>query len=435
MQYATLDGHKSMPSHTGQRAECPSCGGEVLSKCGNINIHHWAHLSGKECDPWVEHETEWHREWKNQFPPECREVTIHSTDSDEFHRADVCLPNGKVIEFQHSTIPDHVVLAREDFYTKYANGITWVVDGAEFMKRWVKFPWHRWVNDRHTPSWNCPFDEVYTGSMKSGFYAEQSSMAKKGTVKWFDEYKGYGFIATENSWRGLFVHHSDISTGASTFVCLDGIERKYLNAGQTVEFEVGQTEKGPCAKQVVGISGKQYDTYKPLEVRCGPDFPEVAPEMLKPVRWPHARKPWGISQQPVYFDSGKRKLTPEKPMITVKKVERALDMVGERTNSPTNPFPGDVNIDGIEHRRWFNSLEYALYECGFRHSGKEHGHVVKYDGYKDSDIFEFLGTVNGGKDRENLSIVSSRPCLQLPKYIVGRFRPFNDVLTELSSSC
>ncbi len=230
----------------------------------------------------------------------------------------------------------------------------------------------------------------------------------------------------------MFVHHSDISTGAAGTFVWDGIERNYLHAGQTVEFEVGQTEKGPCAKQVVGISDKQYDIYKPLEIRCGPDFPEVAPEMLKPVRWPHARKPWGISQQPVYFDSGKRKLTPEKPMITVKKVARALDMVGERTNSPTNPFPGDVNIDGSEHRRWFKSLERALYECGFRHSGKEHGHVVKYDGYKDSDIFEFLGTVNGGKDRENLSVVSSRPCLQLPKYIVGRFRPFNDVLAELS---
>ena len=348
MQYATLDGSKSMPSHTGQRAECPGCGGEVLSKCGNINIHHWAHISGEDCDPWAEAETEWHREWKNQFPPEYREVTIHSTDSDEFHRADVCLPNGKVIEFQHSTLPDDVILAREDFYTKYANGIIWVVDGAEFMDRWVKFPWHKWVHDQHTRSWNCPFDEVYTGSMSSGFYAEQ------------------------------------------------------------------------------------YDKYEPLTIRCDLNFPEVAPELLKPVRWPHARKPWGYSQQPVYFDSGKRKLTPEKPMITARRGERALDMVGKRTNSPTNPFPGDVNVDGLEHRRWFRTLESALYECGFRHSGNEYGHIVKYNGYKDSDIFEFLGTVNAGKNRQSTRI-NSRPSLQLPKYIVGRFRPFDDVLATLNS--
>ena len=347
MQYANLDNHKSMPSHTGQRASCPSCDGEVLSKCGNINIHHWAHMSGGDCDPWAEHETEWHREWKNLFPPECREVTIRSTDSDEFHRADVCLPNGKVIEFQHSTIPEHVVLAREDFYTKYANGITWVVDGSEFMKRWVKFPWHQWVRDWHNP-WNCPFDEVYTGSMNSGFYAEQ------------------------------------------------------------------------------------YGKYEPLTVRCDLDFPEVAPELLKPVRWPHARKPWGYSQQPVYFDSGKRKLTPETPMITAKEETRPLPIAGKARNSPDYPFPGDVDVEGYEYRRWFGTLGAALHECGFRHSGKEQGHVVKYNGYKDSDIFEFLGTANGGIDRENLSVVSSRPCLQLPKYIVGRFRPFDDVLSKLT---
>jgi len=365
MQYAILDGNKSMTSHTGQRAECPSCGGEVLSKCGNINIHHWAHLSGKECDPWVEHETEWHREWKNQFPPECREVTIRSTDSDEFHRADVCLPNGKVIEFQHSTIPDHVVLAREDFYTKYANGITWVVNGTEFMKRWVKFPWHQWVEDWHNP-WNCPFDEVYTGSMKSGFYAPYTS----------------GKVVFGNPYR-----------------------------------------KGVLPR---------YDKYEPLKVRCDADFPLVPPELLKPVRWPHARKPWGISQQPVYFDSGKRSQKPEVPMVSSKEETRPLPIAGEARNSPDFPFPGDVDVDGYEYRRWFGTLGAALHECGFRHSGKEHGHVVKYNGYKDSDIFEFLGTANGGKDRENLSVVSSRPCLQLPKYIVGRFRPFNDVLAELS---
>jgi len=347
MQYATLENHKSMPSHTGQRASCPSCDGEVLSKCGNINIHHWAHISGGDCDSWSEHETEWHREWKNQFPPECREITIRSTDSDEFHRADVCLPNGKVIEFQHSSLPDDVILAREDFYSKYANGIVWVVDGAEFMKRWVKRPWHQWVNDPHTRSWNCPFDEVYTGSMVSGFYAEE------------------------------------------------------------------------------------YDRYEPLTVRCDEYFSPIAPELLKPVRWPHARKPWGISQQPVYFDSGKRKLTPETPMVSSKYMARPLPIAGKARDSEDYPFPGDVDVDGYEYRRWFRTLEAALILCGKRHSGKEYGHLVKYGGYKDSDIFEFLGTVNGGKNRENKSVISSRPCLQLPKYIVGRFRPFDDVLSEL----
>ncbi|MDP6095587.1 MAG: cold-shock protein [Gammaproteobacteria bacterium] len=66
----------------------------------------------------------------------------------------------------------------------------------------------------------------------------------KGTVKWFNAGKGFGFIAPEDGGKDLFVHHSDIEAGG---------DYATLNDGQTVEFEVGQTEKGPCAKKVVGL--------------------------------------------------------------------------------------------------------------------------------------------------------------------------------------
>ena len=66
----------------------------------------------------------------------------------------------------------------------------------------------------------------------------------KGTVKWFTAEKGCGFIAPEDGGKDLFVHHSDIQAGGGYST---------LNDGQAVEFEVGQTEKGPCAKQVIGV--------------------------------------------------------------------------------------------------------------------------------------------------------------------------------------
>ena len=62
-----------------------------------------------------------------------------------------------------------------------------------------------------------------------------------GTVKWFDAGKGYGFITPEDGSKDLFVHHSEIQT--------DGYAT--LNDGQTVEYEVGQGQKGPCATKVV----------------------------------------------------------------------------------------------------------------------------------------------------------------------------------------
>ena len=62
----------------------------------------------------------------------------------------------------------------------------------------------------------------------------------KGTVKWFNNKKGYGFLAVENG-DDVFVHFSAIQD--------DGY--KSLEEGQAVEFEVETDGKGPRAKNVV----------------------------------------------------------------------------------------------------------------------------------------------------------------------------------------
>ena len=64
----------------------------------------------------------------------------------------------------------------------------------------------------------------------------------QGTVKWFSDQKGFGFISQENG-EDVFVHHSAI-TG-------DGF--KTLAEGQAVEFELGQGPKGPRAENVVKL--------------------------------------------------------------------------------------------------------------------------------------------------------------------------------------
>lgn len=65
----------------------------------------------------------------------------------------------------------------------------------------------------------------------------------KGTVKWFNADKGFGFITNDEDGKDLFVHHSEIQA--------DGF--KTLRDGQKVEFEVGQGQKGPCANKVRAI--------------------------------------------------------------------------------------------------------------------------------------------------------------------------------------
>lgn len=65
----------------------------------------------------------------------------------------------------------------------------------------------------------------------------------QGSVKWFNGEKGFGFIAQDEGGPDVFVHYSEIS----------GSGFKSLDEGQRVEFEVGQGQKGPQAKDVRAI--------------------------------------------------------------------------------------------------------------------------------------------------------------------------------------
>jgi cold shock protein len=69
-------------------------------------------------------------------------------------------------------------------------------------------------------------------------------MAIQGTVKWFNDAKGFGFISREGG-PDVFVHYSGIEGGGF----------KSLAEGDQVEFEIVQGEKGPQASNVRKVSG------------------------------------------------------------------------------------------------------------------------------------------------------------------------------------
>ena len=68
-------------------------------------------------------------------------------------------------------------------------------------------------------------------------------MRTTGTVKWFNDAKGFGFITPEGGQKDCFVHYSAIQ----------GNGFKSLQEGDRVEFEIVQGQKGPAAENVVKV--------------------------------------------------------------------------------------------------------------------------------------------------------------------------------------
>lgn len=134
MQYAFVDDERC-EAFQGGRGNCPTCGAGMLAKCGPRVIHHWAHEGRRDCDPWWENETNWHREWKNMFPEVCREVS-HTAPNGEIHRADIKTPTGIYIEVQHSSMTDAERVSRESFY----KNLVWVIDGKPFLANFDIYP-------------------------------------------------------------------------------------------------------------------------------------------------------------------------------------------------------------------------------------------------------------------------------------------------------
>jgi hypothetical protein len=125
MLVASKNGMRVRPSKTGERAGCPVCGAEVVSRCGEINVWHWAHRAIAGCDPWIEAETEWHSNWKSLVPENWIEIVI---EKDGRRRcADIRLPNGRVVKLQRAPLSPEEIRDYERFF----GDMVWIFDVRE----------------------------------------------------------------------------------------------------------------------------------------------------------------------------------------------------------------------------------------------------------------------------------------------------------------
>jgi CspA family cold shock protein len=88
------------------------------------------------------------------------------------------------------------------------------------------------------------------------------SERQTGTVKWFNQGKGFGFIELDGGGKDVFVHYSSIV----------GEGYRNLDEGQRVEFTVEDTPKGPQAVQVVGLDTERLSESLPGESLSGGNY-------------------------------------------------------------------------------------------------------------------------------------------------------------------
>lgn len=126
MQLALDSQNRRVLAAIGQEAICPCCHSSVKAFCGETNIFHWRHVNRADCDIWYEPESQWHINWKNEFPLNWREIVINKDSI--IHRADVLTSNGVVLELQNSSISAETIREREVFY----NRMVWLINCTRY---------------------------------------------------------------------------------------------------------------------------------------------------------------------------------------------------------------------------------------------------------------------------------------------------------------
>jgi CspA family cold shock protein len=131
----------------------------------------------------------------------------------------------------HCQVPHWGYVLKGSMTIAYADGQEETLRAGDL---WYLPPGHTARTDEGVTASHLPF---VNGRRRCFFMAT-------GTVKWFNDSKGYGFIAPEDEGKDLFVHHTAISG--------DGF--KSLTEGAKVEYDAAEGEKGPEAKNVVELN-------------------------------------------------------------------------------------------------------------------------------------------------------------------------------------
>lgn len=260
-------------NHSGQRVTieeaiqeeqyiCPTCSSGLIQKRGSINIHHFAHKAGGDCDTWSEM-TEWHLGWQNLFEEQYREITLGA------HRADIKVDD-YIIEFQHSPISEEELRERIDFYTGYGKLI------FLFDLRYKDI--YNYRNNRFM--WKYPSRTIIPPNNKNYFVFFQvddnTILFVKGNIDNWSEFEVYK-VLTKAQFIGLFTKNNNLPILKGLYeqqvsiyakeddlrqqrkwwiMRIEGLEREIVNTQNRYNHsqQIGETNQKNYQKEIIHLN-------------------------------------------------------------------------------------------------------------------------------------------------------------------------------------
>ena len=114
MKFGLVNGKRVIAKPHVKGVVCPKCHTELIAKCGEIRVHHWAHKNKLQCDDWIEEDNEWRSRWLDAFPEDWQEPVIERNG--ESHFADIQTPQNTIILLHQSHLTAEIIQSRENFY-------------------------------------------------------------------------------------------------------------------------------------------------------------------------------------------------------------------------------------------------------------------------------------------------------------------------------
>lgn len=136
MLYAYNSENRKVTPEPKLTGKCIVCGNDMIAKCGEIVVWHWAHKVGSnECDNWYEPITSWHKGWIDLFDSDETEIMIEGDNKKEKHVIDIRTKRGNKIDLQSKRLKINELEKRDKFW----GGSTWIINSEDFFKGGLTF--------------------------------------------------------------------------------------------------------------------------------------------------------------------------------------------------------------------------------------------------------------------------------------------------------